>query len=312
LAEEPNYFAHAFKSQYNLIGLATAIGFAALSASFLPLLIAAGIEMAVLPLVSGSDRFRRLIKARVSEDRDDERQAQTDRELSEIFRALPDPERTRYRQLEQLAHEIRHNYQGLDSTSQMLLEELEGKLDFLLSFYLRMRQSVTRYDRYFATTDPERMQERIAMLDHEIETGAGRVREVKTRTKTVLEKRLVRYQKAIENKHLIDAQTETVQEVLQLLRDQSYSMRDPRTITEQLDSLLSSAEETERGVRDMEELLSIEQNAFLPGALDEDIEAELAAGRETPPATTPPLATRLKTPAPPPAGPGRGKKKLTH
>jgi hypothetical protein len=311
LAEEPNYFAHAFKSQYNLIGLATAIGFAALSASFLPLLIAAGIEMAVLPLVSGSDRFRRLIKARVSEDRDDERQAQTDRELSEIFRALPDPERTRYRQLEQLAHEIRHNYQGLDSTSQMLLEELEGKLDFLLSFYLRMRQSVTRYDRYFATTDPERMQERIAMLDHEIETGAGRVREVKTRTKTVLEKRLVRYQKAIENKHLIDAQTETVQEVLQLLRDQSYSMRDPRTITEQLDSLLSSAEETERGVRDMEELLSIEQNAFLPGALDEDIEAELAAGRETP-ATTPPLATRLKTPAPPPAGPGRGKKKLTH
>jgi hypothetical protein len=312
LAEEPNYFAHAFKSQYNLIGLATAIGFAALSASFLPLLIAAGIEMAVLPLVSGSDRFRRLIKARVSEDRDDERQAQTDRELSEIFRALPDPERTRYRQLEQLAHEIRHNYQGLDSTSQMLLEELEGKLDFLLSFYLRMRQSVTRYDRYFATTDPERMQERIAMLDHEIETGAGRVREVKTRTKTVLEKRLVRYQKAIENKHLIDAQTETVQEVLQLLRDQSYSMRDPRTITEQLDTLLSSAEETERGVRDMEELLSIEQNAFLPGALDEDIEAELAAGRETPPATTPPLATRLKTPPPPPPGPSRGKKKLTH
>jgi hypothetical protein len=312
LAEEPNYFAHAFRSQYNLIGLATAIGFAALSASFLPLLIAAGIEMAVLPLVSGSDRFRRLIRARVSEDRDDERQAQTDRELSEIFRALPDPERTRYRQLEQLAHEIRHNYQGLDSTSQMLLEELEGKLDFLLSFYLRMRQSVTRYDRYFATTDPERMQERIAMLDHEIETGAGRVREVKTRTKTVLEKRLVRYQKAIENKHLIDAQTETVQEVLQLLRDQSYSMRDPRTITEQLDTLLSSAEETERGVRDMEELLSIEQNAFLPGALDEDIEAELAAGRETPPATTPPLATRLKTPPPPPPGPSRGKKKLTH
>ena len=29
--EEPNYLAHAFKSQYNLIGLGTALGFAVLS-----------------------------------------------------------------------------------------------------------------------------------------------------------------------------------------------------------------------------------------------------------------------------------------
>jgi hypothetical protein len=312
LAEEPNYFAHAFKSQYNLIGLATAIGFAALSASFLPLLIVAGVEMAILPLVSGSERFRRLIRARVSEDRDDERQEKADRELSEIFRSLPDPERMRYRQLEQLAHEIRQNYQGLDSTSQLLLEELEGKLDFLLNFYLRMRQSTSRYERYFATTDPERMQERIVMLDHEIETGGGRVKEVKARTKAVLEKRLVRYQKALENKQLIDAQTETVQEVLQLLRDQSYSMRDPRTITEQLDTLLSSAEETERGVRDMEELLSVENDSFLPGVLDDDIESELQAGRGSAPTpVTPPLASRLKTPQPAPPPPP-GKKKLTH
>jgi hypothetical protein len=317
LAEEPNYFSHAFKSQYNLIGLGTAIGFALLSGSFLPLLIAAGVEMAVLPLVSGSERFKRLIRARVSDDKDEERQARTDREISEIFRGLPEPERVRYRQLELLAHEIRQNYQGLDSSSRMLLEELEGKLEFLLTFYLRMRHSISRYDRYFATTDPERMQERIVMLDHEIEAGLPRVKEVKSRTKAVLEKRLLRYQKALENKHLIDAQTETVQEVLQLLRDQSFSMRDPRTITEQLDTLLSSAEETERGVRDMEELLSLEQDSYLPGALEEDIESELQAGRTgTPAAATPvqpPLASRLqKIPGPPGPPPPAGKKKLTH
>jgi hypothetical protein len=315
MAEEPNFFSHAFKSQYNLIGLGTAIGFAILSGSFLPLLIAAGVEMAVLPLVSSSSRYQRLVRARLSEDKDEERQAKNDRELSEIFRTLPDPERMRYRQLEHLAHEIRQNYQGLDSTSRMLLEELEGKLDFLLTFYLRMRQSISRYDRYFATTDPERMQERIAMLEHEIEGGSARVKEVKARTRAVLEKRLVRYQKALENKHLIDAQTETVQEVLQLLRDQSYSMRDPRTITEQLDTLLSSAEETERGVRDMEELLSLEQDSYLPGALEDsdDIEAELQAGRQAPPAkpVQPPLPSRLQKPATP-NPPPPGKKKLTH
>jgi hypothetical protein len=312
LPDEPNYFAHAFKSQYNLIGLGTAVGFALLAGSFLPLLILAGVEMAVLPLVSGSERFKRLVRARVSDEKDEVRQQQVDRELSAIFRELPDPERIRYRQLDNLAHEIRQNYQGLDSSSRMLLDELEGKLDFLLGFYLRMRQSVSRYDRYFATTDPERMQERIAMLEHEVQAGPGKVKEVKARTKAVLEKRLVRYQKALENKTLIDAQTETVQEVLQLLRDQSYSMRDPRSITEQLDTLLSSAEETERGVKDMEELLSLEHDSFVPGMLDDDIEAELQAARGAPMATpqAPPLASRLKT-TPPPPPPPPGKKKLT-
>ena len=43
--EEPNYLAHAFKSQYNLIGLGTALGFAVLSGTWLPLLVAAGVEM---------------------------------------------------------------------------------------------------------------------------------------------------------------------------------------------------------------------------------------------------------------------------
>ena len=126
-----------------------------------------------------------------------------------------------------------------------------------------------------------------------------------------------RYQKALENKQLVDAQTETVQEVLHLLRDQSYSMRDPRTITEQLDSLVSSAEETERGVRDMEELLGIQQDGFL-GALgeDEDLEAEAEA---EPPATA---AARQAVPQPPPVRlpplPGTGgdaaprNKKITH
>ena len=70
-------------------------------------------------------------------------------------------------------------------------------------------------------------------------SGPERVQQIKARTRAVLEKRLERYKKAVENRELIDAQTETVQEVLQLLRDQSYSMRDPRSITEQLDGLVS-------------------------------------------------------------------------
>ena len=177
-----------------------------------------------------------------------------------------------------------------------------------------MRFSLQRYQRYFSTTDPERIQERIAMLDHEISKGPERVQQIKARTRQVLEKRLERYQKALENRQLVEAQTETVEEVLQLLRDQSYAMRDPKTIAEQLDGLVTSAEETERGVRDMEELLSMEQDVLTPGALGTDVEAELASLREAPARTVsrpsgPPSRLREPPPSDPPPAP---RKKVTH
>jgi hypothetical protein len=316
LPEEPNYFAHAFKSQYNLIGIGTALGFAFLAGSAFPLILAAGAQLMILPLVAGSDRFQRLVRARVSSEVQEEKQEKKAVETSEILKTLPDAERQRYRGLETLAAEIRRNYQGLDASSRMLLDELIQKLDFLLSFYLRMRSSVARYEAYFSTTDPERIEERIAMLDREIAQGPERIQPIKAKTKAVLEKRLVRYKKALENKQLIDAQTETVLEVVQLLRDQSFSMRDPREITSQLDGLMSSAEETERGVRDMEDILSTEQDLLLPGAMGDDIEEELRMGEA---AVKPAASDRVPAPPrirvePPPLAspPPPPRKKIVH
>ena len=310
--EEPNFLAHAFKSQYNLIGIGTALGFAVLSGTLLPVVVAAGVELIVLPLVSGNARFQRLIRARVSQEEDQESAQRSQKEAWELLQHLTAPEQQRYRSLQGLANDIRANYKALDTSSQMLVEELVRKLDFLLSFYLRMRYSLMRYQTYFATTDPERIHERMAMLEHEMAEGPERIQQIKARTRVVLEKRLERYQKALENRQLVEAQTETVEEVLQLLRDQSYSMRDPRTITQQLDGLVSSAEDTERGVRDLEELMAIEKDALLPGG--EDIEAELEAGRQTPsraatPASPAPLP-RLRE-VPPPAASAPPRKKIS-
>jgi hypothetical protein len=312
LPEEPNYFAHAFKSQYNLIGLGTALGFAVLAGSALPLILAAGAQLVILPLVAGSERFQRLVRARVSSEAEEEKEERKEVETVEILKSLPEAERQRYRGLETLSAEIRRNYQGLGASSRMLLEELIQKLDFLLSFYLRMRSSVARYEAYFSTTDPDHIEERIAMLGHEIARGPERIQPIKAKTKAVLEKRLARYKKALENKQLIDAQTETVLEVLQLLRDQSFSIRDPREITSQLDGLMSSAEETERGVRDMEDILSAEQDFLLPGA-SEDLEEELrTAEAVTKPAATErtPAAPRLRADPVPSSPPPPPRKKL--
>jgi hypothetical protein len=275
--EEPNYLATAFKSQYNLIGLGTALGFAILSGTALPLLVAAGAQMIILPLVAGSERYQRLVRARLLEEQAAEKERRRHLEASEMLRELPEAERQRYHGLDTLAREIRENYKGLDASSRILLDELVKKLDFLMAFYLRMRHSLSRYDSYLATTDPARIERRIQDLDREAREGPPRIQQIKARTKVVLLKRLERYKKAEENRQLVDAQTETVLEVLQLLRDQSYSMRDPREITAQLDGLVSAAEETERGVKDMEDILSTDDELMLGGSLT-GLEADLAAG----------------------------------
>ena len=287
--KEPNALVEAIKNQYNLIGIGTAIGFAILSGSLLPLILAAGVELTMLPFMERYQRYRR------AKQLEEEKRKRKEVESAEMLRALNPSERQRYHALEVLAGEIRENYRALDPSSRILLEELSSKLDFLLLFYMRMRYSLARYDAYFATTDPKRLEERIAAIDRE--KDSERVQAVKERTKAVLLKRLERYKKALENRELVDAQTETVQEVLQLLRDQSFSMRDPRTITEQLDGLVQSAEETERGVKDMEDILSAEREMLLPANMGLDEEDEPAPVRlrpETPvEASTPPPRKKL-------------------
>jgi hypothetical protein len=88
-------------------------------------------------------------------------------------------------------------------------------------------------------------------------------------------------------------------------------MRDPRSITEQIDGLVSSAEETERGVKDMEDILALEHDMMSPGSLEADIAQELQAGRAAAVAEPAPAA---RTRVPPPAGspPPPPRKKLTH
>ena len=305
--EEPNPLLEALKSDVNLIALGTAVGFAVLSGSFLPLLIAAGLEHTCLPHL---ERYHRYVRAREIEK---ERAARKQTEVADMLQSMPEVERQHYRELQSLAAEIRRNYQSMTTTSQVLLSQLTDKLDVLLSFYLRMRHSLARYGAYFRTTNPERIQERMAMLEREMASGPERVQQVKARTRGVLAKRLERYQKALENRDLINAQTETIQEVLHLLRDQSYSMRDPRSIAEQVDGLISSAEETERGVKDLEEILGDEDESALFGTLGDDLESDLANAVDTEPDTVervpPPRVRSAAVPQSPPAPP---RKKITH
>jgi hypothetical protein len=98
-------------------------------------------------------------------------------------------------------------------------------------------------------------------------------------------------------------------------------MRDPKTITEQLDGLVSSAEETERGVKDLEDLLAADQDILLGSGLGPDIESELEAAASSSPkptattssaAAATPTPVRVPPPPPPPNPNSPNRKKIVN
>ena len=83
--EDFNYVKEAFHSQYNWIAMTGARVFALLSGTFLPIILAAGLEMIYLAIVPQSSRFRRLIRSlKFAEE-----QRKHQERLNEMLKNLP-------------------------------------------------------------------------------------------------------------------------------------------------------------------------------------------------------------------------------
>jgi hypothetical protein len=55
-----------------------------------------------------------------------------------------------------------------------------------------------------------------------------------------------------ENQKVVEAQCAAIEDVLELIRDQSVTMRDPQQVSDQLDNLVHDVEQTEETVREVE------------------------------------------------------------
>ena len=56
---------------------------------------------------------------------------------------------------------------------------------------------------------------------------------------------------------VINVQCEAIEDVLELIRDQSVTLTDPQMVTEKLEGLIADVESTEATVREIEEFFAI-------------------------------------------------------
>ncbi|HEY2013223.1 MAG TPA: hypothetical protein VGH38_06950 [Bryobacteraceae bacterium] len=250
---ELNYLKEAFHWQYNKIALAGAAAFALVSVSALPLVLAAGLELIYLSTVPNNSRFQRLIRSRKFEEEKLDRQ----KSLSVLFYELPAEMRARYANLDTICKGIRQNYTRLTATSQMFVDQMEAKLDGLSQSYIRLLNSAFHHREYLRATNPDAIKKECAQLEKDLSSDAPKVQEINRKRIEILHKRVEKYSKVKENCDVIDAQCAAIEDVLQLIRDQSVTMHDPQQISDHLDSLVKDVEQTEETVREVESIFDL-------------------------------------------------------
>lgn len=246
--QDINYFKEALRSQYNWIGMAGIVAFALVSGTALPILLGAGLELMYLSTVPHFPRFQRAVRAR--------KYAQEKRELEARLKtlvvSLTPSQRVRYEVLQTVCAAIRANYQALSATSQIFARQMEERLDGLLQAFLRLLFAVKQHDDYLAAASLQAIQREKAQLEKQSPADPPKVREINRRRVEILQKRIEKFDKIKENQQVISAQCSAIEDVLQLVRDQSVTMRDPQQVSDQLDSLVRDVEQTEETVRQVE------------------------------------------------------------
>jgi hypothetical protein len=247
-----NFVREAFDLQYNWIAMVGAGAFALVSGSFLPIILAGGLELIYLAIVPQNWRFQRLVKSwKFAEEQQKHQQ-----KLGEMLASLPAEMQSRYVHAAQVCGAIRSNFAQFSSTSQIFLQQIDARLQGLLSGYARLLSAAAQQQQYVKSAEQEGIKREIASLQKALSSDPPKVQEINKKRIEILTKRLEKFDKISENRKVVGAQCSAVEDVLMLVRDQSVTMRDPQQVSERLDSLVHDVEQTEQTVQQVEAIFS--------------------------------------------------------
>ena len=248
-----NYLKEAFKWQYNVIGLAGVTAFALVSGTALPILLAAGVEMMYLAVVPQSSAFRRLVRSwKYEADKKSH-----DAKVRQMQIQLTPMVRDRYGNLQQICQLIRGNYARLSSTSQIFVDQMSDRLDGLLHSFLRLANAGIMYTDHLQRANPRTIDKDIETLERDLAKQPAKVQEINKKRIEILKKRQERFRKIVDDLQVINVQCEAIEDVLELIRDQSVTLSDPQMVAERLDGLIADVEHTEATVREIEDFFAI-------------------------------------------------------
>jgi len=266
---EINYTKEAFLHPWNLAFLISAmalsfavsmIGTGATWTFETILLFTSALELLYLGIMPRQERFRKAVRSR--------RAAEHAKPPSqkEIFQLLTKNSQRRYARLRKLGRDIQSNYRKLNYASQGMLDSHVNKIGGLLDSYLKLLYQQERYEYSTQARSEAEVVRAMTDLRDDMADDTPKVVAIKERRMKILEQRLDRFKRGAENLEIIEAQLETIEDVIKYIHEQSLTLSNPEEITFQLDTLLNEVEETQSTVEEMEDVFG--RTTDLLGDLD--------------------------------------------
>ena len=239
-------------NQYQAIVLAGVAAVSAMSMSPLPLLIWGGSELVLLPLLDSRPLRRFVARRRAARAR-----AESEAGRRQVFEALQPAYARRYESIQNLCSQIEANYQQLHGLSQAYLVEQRGKLDVIADGCLRRLLALQRYEALLDRRTPSAVQQQIQSLERDLEKPG-----LPDRARSALQKNIELKQQLLEALNeargtmtVLVTEIDSMGSLLEVLHQNSISMRDPEAVTQELDAIARQSEDSERVVREMEALV---------------------------------------------------------
>ena len=261
---KPSYLKAAFLVPANLFALLAAAVSTALVGDPIPALVALGMEGVYLGAMSLSPRFQRSVRSQAGRRSEDPEGADA------LLEDLAPSQREYYFALRELRDRILANYRKLPGGG-VLVASSESRLDALLTNFLRLISTLNSYRKFLSAADRAAVEREVKDLQGEIAAeDNARLRDVKRKRVEILNKRLERFKQAEDSRELVSHQLASIEDLLRLTHEQSIAIRDPESLSHQLDVLSAEAAATEETVREMERFMEFTDEIGSIPALERD------------------------------------------
>jgi hypothetical protein len=239
-------------NQYQAILAGGAALASVLTLTPMPLVLWLGAELVLLPVLD-SGPLRRLVARR----RREAARVETAERRAALVASFDSSHARRYAELEQRCRMIEANYQSLTGISQAYLSEQRGKLDHILEGCLNRMLALQRYDQMPKASDPRDIAKDIARLERDLtDTGLNERARAAVEKNLELKRRLQASTFEINaTRKALSTELDSMASLLEVLHQNSVSLRDPQAISDELDTIVRQSEDSERVVREMEALL---------------------------------------------------------
>ncbi len=258
-----NYLREAFYNPVHLIGLGIAslvtiaLGtFLFMTMNISPIFLGfalVGIEFLYLGFASRNERFMRAVNSRYANEIESFEKAKS---VTQYFNQLSAPRQRRFEHFKTMLNDVKEDYARIHDEYPDVINKFIAKVSNLQLTYSRLLFMQDRFPAYLENENPDTIKAQIDELKNEMAADSPKLKDIKMKRVKLMEKRIHAYGKAMENKEIVSAQLQTMEEMVQYIKDQPVALKNLDGETSIIDNILAETENMESTISDLEAVMN--------------------------------------------------------